>query len=397
LTEVRPPCVKLRGNSRQVHYRPESKFMRYLILVCLMLFSATICATTTYTLDLADSGLTSRVAAGAEIELKVINRILSSSYTISVEKAGLLTPFDLTLFEDDSESGLQPALASCVAAVDALKNITDESELRREFAVQRASRPDCTKQIGTFEKATTLYFDEKYTLQEGQRLEVSISRRKDGGGTKTWRFVFTTTQGRQWLVHYGFAYVPDRDESFFTEAKTDGTGYTVNQAANRTDLQFEPTIAFSYVPKGQLDKMAIPKFTAGLGLNIFDEPLIFAGTSWIIGDNVSIFAGAAVHRQSRLAGQYEVGQMVGESLTTEQLTEQTFGVNGIIGLGFRFGQNPFKGRNAELSSASAAGLTVPSAAAGDATVEGASDTVEDGAGADGDSAEALPGSQGTGS
>ncbi len=81
--------------------------------------------------------------------------------------------------------------------------------------------------------------------------------------------------------------------------------------------------------------------TGGLGFELSD-PVVFAGASVSYNTNLHFIVGAAIHKQKRLDGQYDVGQMISESLTTDQLSVTTFKPNFFFALAFRFGSNPFK-------------------------------------------------------
>lgn len=183
----------------------------------------------------------------------------------------------------------------------------------------------------------------RYTLTKCQKLTVHVKRNDP---KKEWNFVFRTGRCGKWLVHYGFSFLSSEDEDFFTravepDANGEGGGFQILPEADRGEGDFEPTITFTFLPKGSNRKPYLPKFTAGIGADI-EEPLVFAGMSWVIGDNVNIFLGVAGHEQNRLKGIYEPNQILQEDLEADQLTDETFDFNAIVGVGFRFDSNPFK-------------------------------------------------------
>jgi hypothetical protein len=195
---------------------------------------------------------------------------------------------------------------------------------------------------------------EAVLLGEGQTVIVTITR-IDPRREEPWVFEFTTGDQR-WLIHYGFSFLPEEDEEYFTKAS--GDEFVVTRAGDPSGAEFEPTIAFTYVPRFQARNPWFPKFTAGLGADI-DERLVFVGASWVIGDNVSVFVGAAGHQQTRLKGIYEVDPVVKEALTADQLVDETFDFNAIVGVGFRFNRNPFKKQQATATPASVTTASPP--------------------------------------
>ncbi|MCP4203771.1 MAG: hypothetical protein GY769_17775 [bacterium] len=318
---------------------------------------------TEYELDLADTGGSVKVDAGTKVQIKITHRLPAKSYRIDVEKAGLAPPLDFGVFEAGAVAGAISDECDAFLKARALLSKTDEAEFRSALAEARSLSPDtdCTNRINGIAASGTVTLPQPYTLTEGQTLTITVDR----DGHDEWVFEFTSVEDRQWLVHYGFSFLPDEDEEFFSKAETGGTGFVVTPVADNDDLEFEPVVAFSYTPKGSLGKPSRPKFTAGLGADI-DERLVFAGASWIIGDNVSLFVGAAGHEQTRLKGIYEVGQVLKETLQSDQLVDETFDVNALVGIGFRFNSNPFK-KKTKVSTAS---NTVAPAAAQNGTSVG---------------------------
>ncbi len=308
-----------------------------------------------YVLDLADGDATFLVEPGSEVSLKVIHRLPAGRYAFDVRRAGLLSPLDY----DPESVAVDRALAisaPCEKLLDELKAAgqgNSESDLRAAL-IDAKSRSDeaCLPRINEFEDGTEAELSDKIVVGDGQTLTLVVNR-LEPEPARTWTHTFTTGEDRGWVVHYGFSFLPDGDDEFFTRATegTDGTdgGFTIVRSTDRSGAEFEPTIAFTYLPKFSARKAYIPRFTAGLGADI-DEQLVFAGLSWVIGDNVNIFLGAAGHEQSRLKGIYEEGQLLGEMLSGDQLVDKTFELNAIIGVGFRFGKNPFKKAAAQVAS-----------------------------------------------
>lgn len=272
------------------------------LTLALFIAGPAIAQAAVFQLDLGTPGFSLTVQPNKNMEFDLLGSIPArDSYSVTIEDK-LQEPFDLSLF----------GVAS------------GEEEVALKMTPRRV-------QGGP------------YKLKKCQRLTVHVERAPAGEEQKIeWDFVFQTDGCGRWLTHYGFAFLPSEDDQFFTtalEADDDGAGggFQITAENDRGEADFEPTITFSYLPKRD-SKLT---FTAGLGADI-EERLVFAGVSYLFGDNVNIFLGAAGHEQTRLKGTYEAGQVLKEDLEADQLTDDTFGFNAIFGVGFRFNGNPFR-------------------------------------------------------
>jgi hypothetical protein len=77
--------------------------------------------------------------------------------------------------------------------------------------------------------------------------------------------------------------------------------------------------------------------------------------------NISLVAGLVIHKQRRLNGMYSRNQEIGENLTGDQLTEQTYKPNVFFGLSFRFSSNPFAAPSTDSKPAQKAQAKTPEA------------------------------------
>lgn len=301
-------------------------------------------------LDLASGGYTGVVDESTELTFKIVNRLPAARYKVTVATSGLLAPFDADLFKaeaakDDRAAGISEVCTRVLKRLTEAGSGDSESALRGALVAAKANSPDkdCMDRIKLFEAGTQGDLGEKVTLAQAQTVTITVTR--SDPGRKRWEFVFSTGEDRGWLVHYGFSFLPDEDEEFFTRKAESVAGqpdkFLIVQSADRGGAEFEPTVNFTYLPRFSGRKAWKPLFTAGLGADL-DERLVFAGLSWVIGDNVSLFVGAAGHQQTRLKGQYEIGQELGQELAADQLVDDTYDVNAIFGVGLRFNSSPFK-------------------------------------------------------
>jgi hypothetical protein len=178
-----------------------------------------------------------------------------------------------------------------------------------------------------------------YTLDNGQDLKVTVTR--TGTPAKTWTFIFRTPSLGNWFSSYGFVFTPNRDERYFSQLKPGSTNrYLITREAANSGSDFSPSLFYAWLPTSRENKALSLGASAGLG---FDQsnPIVFVGPMLTYHQNISLVAGLVFQKQKRLNGMYTRNQEIGENLTGDQLTEQTYKPNFFFGLSFRFGANPF--------------------------------------------------------
>jgi hypothetical protein len=178
-----------------------------------------------------------------------------------------------------------------------------------------------------------------YTLDNGQDLKVTVTR--TGAPAKTWTFIFRTPSLGNWFSSYGFVFTPNRDERYFSQLKPGSTNrYIITREAANSGSDFSPSLFYAWLPTSRENKALSLGASAGLG---FDQsnPIVFVGPMLTYHQNISLVAGLVFQKQKRLNGMYTRNQEIGENLTGDQLTEQTYKPNVFFGLSFRFSANPF--------------------------------------------------------
>ncbi len=310
-------------------------------------------------LDLAGGDSSFLLTAGEETKVSLHNRIPGASYETKVaRKGGLLTAFPVSALGGGSASSGEADAedpAACADTLSRLYTVTEESQLPGRIFQAKAetlSAPGCRQLVEEFEAKTSRVLLDSVTVASGEAVIVDICRPDlsgADGGRICWTFTLESGETRRWLTHFGFAFLPDEDERYFAQASEDGDGFSIARQGDGDDeLDYEPTITFTYIPDTVADRSAWkPYFTAGLGVDVVDDPVVFAGMSWVVGDNVNLFLGGAFHEQDRLKGIYDDGQALEMTLTEDQLHDTRFGVNAIAGIGFRFDGNPFRSGDSE--------------------------------------------------
>jgi hypothetical protein len=176
-----------------------------------------------------------------------------------------------------------------------------------------------------------------FTIGPAETIRITIAR----AGGATWTYVLEGKPSGEWRTTYGFFFVPDRDERYFTKEThpTETTSkFTITKQPHRQNLDFVPTVLFTFLPYSQIGKKWSNGWAAGLGYDL-QKPVLVAGYAGTYNENVVFTAGVAIHQQSRLIGRYKPSEEVKEALDSSQLVENTFAPNIYVGIGFRFGED----------------------------------------------------------
>jgi hypothetical protein len=196
------------------------------------------------------------------------------------------------------------------------------------------------------------------SLDLGRQVKVTVVA-VVGTATRTWTVVYQTAPRGRWGSSYGFTFLPNRDERFFSAKTAEANKYIITEKKDRQDLAFAPSIFFSWFPTKDEERDWSFSWSAGLG---FDQsnPIVFAGPMWTYHQNIGFMLGLVMHKQKRLNGQYDKNQEVTENLTEAQLNEETYRPNLFFGLSLRFGSNPFTTSSGSTSSAATPSGSTPS-------------------------------------
>jgi len=134
--------------------------------------------------------------------------------------------------------------------------------------------------------------------------------------------------------------LPDENKRFFTMAAEDGQTYTITEKEDRRDLEFVPSVFYSWMPWKWRNRNFSGSVTGGLGFDS-SNPVVFLGVSGTFNRNVSLLGGVAVRQQTELLGEYSENQVLMQDLSDDSLTEETYKPSWFLGVSFRFGKSPF--------------------------------------------------------
>lgn len=300
----------------------------------------------TLDLSLPPGERTEQLAPDKVYAFETVNRVPQFRYSIRVQR-------EIQQIEKiDPPGAAQPEGDSpCerISSIDSqLSAATEETAVarlaaraQRLIAEDQCKNPDVVNLLRETLAQTRERLGEEFLLSEGELIRITVNR-LDGEAVREWIFIFNAPPRGNWFTSYGFTFLGDQDETFFSR-ETD-SGFEIardNQSGGElSNLSFAPSFFYTWLPRRDENRDLSPGFTFGLG---FDQsnPVVFAGGSLNYNRNVSLIAGAAIHRQNRLNGQFYAGQPLQELLDDEALHEERFGINYFFGLSFRFNTNPF--------------------------------------------------------
>jgi hypothetical protein len=296
----------------------------------------------------------------------IVDKAPSKAYSVQVEVNFTPVP-PLTPPPGGATARLVTDLCSRLEKdTTALRNSTDEKDVAGLVAdigqiLKAGSCADSRKVMdakAAVALTTQAVDDIAYTLAAGQDLKVTVSR-DPGSTSKTWTFIFRTPGLGSWFSSYGFVFIPNRDQRYFSMLKSGTTDrYLITRSANNSGSDFSPSLFYSWLPASREGKAWSLGASAGLG---FDQsnPIVFVGPMLTYHQNISLVAGLVIQKQKRLNGMYSRNQEIGENLTGDQLTEQTYKPNVFFGLSFRFSSNPFAAPSTDSKPAQKAQAKTP--------------------------------------
>lgn len=299
------------------------------------------------TIDLSGGNITRSIDAGDEIELVVVNKTPTLDYDIEVTRRIVLPmippPAGGEVQENDGPFDSAVQADPCAEAAAKIRNSTDEVSTKAAVIEGRALA-DCSNHGGLQQAiAFTRESLATYEMDCGQELEATITRTTESGDTRTWTAKFATPACGEWLTSYGFTFVPNDDEEYFSKSIGNDMFEITRKNDDRSDfddLDFVPSIFYSYIPSGIPQDGGAWGWTFGLG---FDQstPNLFVGGGYNFQRFVSLIGGIVIHEKKHLDGQYEPMQQLMENLTEDKLHDESYGASLFIGASFRFNGNPF--------------------------------------------------------
>jgi hypothetical protein len=239
-----------------------------------------------------------------------------------------------------------PACDDLRKSAQAIWDSTDEAALAAVLTEARAqlelADPLCRGEIRLLRNtiADTYEVLGTYRMEEGDVLTVKVSRTES---EKTCEATISTEPSGRWLTSYGFTFVPNNNDEYFTRSLGEGKFEIVERNNDRStleDLDFVPSFFYTYLPRRQQGRDVSWGPSFGLG---FDQssPAVFVGYGGDYRRFVNFMAGIVIHEQQKLDGRYSAGQELTMELNEDDLHDESYGLNFFIGVSFRFNGNPF--------------------------------------------------------
>ena len=276
------------------------------------------------------------------LQVKIVNKLPNGAYSTSLVVRNVEVP-ELPEIEALSFAGM----AAPCTEIKNLKAATSESEVPRLVAALKKAIDSGTCSAGDGQEviaSTMAVSSETYTLRPGQELVLTVGRQADdanglkkrpgrssgppaGAGSGTPATVLVSSRRTT------------KSSSPGLEKRT-GLSSSSRKRIARTWRSLLRSSSLGQESRKVRDLDFGP--AGGLGFDL-SKPVVFVGWQFTYNQNYTLNLGLVAHPETRLDGQYEVGQVLKEALTPDKLEDDSsYGVAGFIGVSFRFGKNPFK-------------------------------------------------------
>lgn len=303
-----------------------------------------------YELDLASATVERRVNPGVPFELTVTNRLPKTDYRVTVEQIPIPIPEFEDLPEPIRKRGVMDQPDPCAdeeaQLLIGLEKAAQETEVRHVIARAKASADWrlCQSRLQSIITEFTVYpLNETFTLGRGEQLIVTVERKAQADSAE-WRFVLSTGPRGEWRTTYGFTFVPSGDERYFSRQMTEDASKFIITEENDpegSDLDFVPSVLRTWYPGSQRLGIWSAGLTGGLGFD-FKNLALFGGLAATYNENLTFTLGGIIHEEQRLNPRYSAGDTITENLGPEGLHIERFYPSFYLGIGFRFGSNPFE-------------------------------------------------------
>ena len=292
-----------------------------------------------------------KVDAGA-YQLTLMNAVPGRSYWLHI---GPTVALEIPVLSAESmkhpsaEAVLENPDCRLSAAVNALIASATELEVRKNveslrIQVTAADPEKCREDLKRATRVmalTSIELPNAPIIMTGDAIRrLSISSR-DGGH---WDVELNTMGRGTWQTTYGFAFNPNNDEDYFSEAGNDGEFTIRKQERDSGSLTFLPAVFFTWLPSSQGLRNFQHGPTIGLGVTAGDAGGRFgvlAGYTVRFNQNIGLVGGVSVYQHRRLDAQYSENQVISENLTPGQLNRDSLRPNMFLALTVRLGSTPF--------------------------------------------------------
>lgn len=285
--------------------------------------------------------------------VQIINKVPTATYRVAWEiDMRIPPPLPIAPFQDAARIP-----AECVEVRVSLERLiaaTTEQEVSTEVpkvrgAILSALANGCARDQSILLEAnkTLAATTEKIEvdLPYDSELRVDVVRFDAQAELKTWQVAYRAPDGGQWLTSYGFTFLPNHDELFFSKSVDETAGtFKITRKSNNRKEDFSPAIFYAWFPEKLRGGYGSWSLAGGLGFDL-SNLVVFLGPAFTVGHNLTIVAGVAMHKEKRLNGQLSPNAVISENLSEAQLHEETYKPTWFAGLSFRFDSAPATHKN----------------------------------------------------
>jgi hypothetical protein len=286
------------------------------------------------------------------LRISFSNLVPSKSYDIHWHTSRSASPpLDITVMSSVAGVSSVTPCQKLAALAAAVWGSTSEPEVERNVAALRAFQAggDCddpeVKAKADAAIAATLWGNViEAKIEPGSTLEIHVARASASGQPESVTFIFRGPEPSRFFQTYGFSYLDNGNQEFFTEKNAEGK-FVIREKTQRSAWEPAGLLLVNY-------RLAGPWTSADLAMNLAgalsfdgDKPAVGVGLNFTFANNIGLVAGVAMSKQTRLRGQYRPGDdgtLLDADLASDQLvdehTESTF----FVGLSLNLSSNPFK-------------------------------------------------------
>ncbi len=318
-----------------------------------------------YTFHSEDSkaGVYEREVDEGTFRISFSDLVPKESYDIFWHKLSLVAPaFTLPneLGSFSTYAALSPAAKAdpCAVVFARAREVWDASDepqvaqrlgdLRQELAGSTCADAAAKKTAEAAIAATRWKEVIEVKIEAGTILKVTVLRKGQRAV-----FVFKGPPPSRFSQTYGFSYLRDEDEEFFTEEIAEGQ-HVIRKKTRRSDWEPAGLLLLNYRLGGPWPKAADLAVHIAAALSFDGEdPSVGLGLNFTLANNLGLVVGYGMTEETRLRGEYRPGPdgtILEQAIASDQLVDDEPDETYFIGLSLNLSSNPFKKKQAETTT-----------------------------------------------
>jgi len=323
------------------------------LVILLALPNMAVAAVQTVEVDLAGPVKSRReTVEPGPVVIHVINRLKGGYSTIFKRHYQPIPAIDPSAVQGAFQVESRNPKVGCDPAwnkvTKSLTDATDETAIRGILASAEKTLHEAGCDTPTVAQRLTVLrlltsWDERTSISAGEEIEYTITRdSKKGEPPIVWTVTLATRERGSWLITYGIAGVPQRDERYWLEPALTAGQFTVRRQESRHDeVRILPSVFLTWLPEKRIPRDWSVGPTVGFGLQSkgFSG---FIGVGALFNSVAQITLGGGLAPVVRRAGNLQEGQVVSQNLSEDQLQRTAYIFVPAACLTVHFSGNPFK-------------------------------------------------------